>query len=112
MSLHQGNCLDVMPSLLEQSVDMVLCDLPYGTTECAWDSLIPLPALWASYERLVKPRGAIVLTGTQPFAASLVMSKLGWFRHEWIWDKVAPTGFQNAEAQADDAARECYGLQP
>jgi len=97
IQLFNGDCLTVMATLPEQSVDAVICDPPYGTTECAWDSVIPLPAMWENYERLVKPRGAIVLTCTQPFASSLVMSKLDWFRHEWVWDKVAPTGFQNTK---------------
>lgn len=92
-----GDCLDVMQRIPDQSVDMVLCDLPYGVTACAWDAVIPFDALWAQYNRVVKKRGAVVLTATQPFCSALVMSNPKNFRHEWVWDKVIPSGFNSAK---------------
>lgn len=88
--LFKGDCLDVLRQLAPQSVDVVICDMPYGTTACPWDSLLDLDQLWDAYDRIVK--GAIVLTAAQPFTSRLVMSKPEWFRHEWIWDKVRPSG--------------------
>jgi site-specific DNA-methyltransferase (adenine-specific) len=85
-----------MPSLADASVDLILCDLPYGMTDCAWDKRIPLDALWAQYRRVIKPNGAIVLTAAQPFAAALAASAPGLFRYEWVWDKRFCTGFANA----------------
>lgn len=87
ITLYRGDCLDVMP-LLEETVDAIICDLPYGTTQCAWDTVIPFPALWVSYKRVIKKNGAIVLFGSQPFTSALVMSNPKLFRYEIIWDKV------------------------
>jgi site-specific DNA-methyltransferase (adenine-specific) len=98
-TLHEGDCLEVMHHLPDQSVDMILCDLPYGTTQNAWDSIIPLEELWPLYRHLVKPRGAIVLTAAQPFTTVLIASNLHDFRYCWVWDKEAPTGFLNAKKQ-------------
>jgi site-specific DNA-methyltransferase (adenine-specific) len=95
-SIVHGDCLDIMPQLPAGSFDMILCDLPYGTTACAWDSIIPLEPLWTQYKRLIKPAGAIVLTGSQPFTSMLVMSNLDWFRVEWIWEKPMGTNYLNA----------------
>ena len=78
------------------SIDAVICDLPYGTTKNPWDSLIPLDDLWAQYKRIVKPAGAIVLFGQQPFTSTLVMSNPSMFKYEWIWEKENGTGFLNA----------------
>ena len=94
--LYHGDCLEVMPTLESESVDMILCDLPYGTTACHWDSVIPFEPLWAQYKRLIKPKGAIVLFGSQPFTSALVMSNIEWFRDALVWDKVAPTGYLDA----------------
>lgn len=98
-SLYSGDCLDVMPSIADESVDMILADLPYGTTECAWDSVVPLDLLWSEYRRIIKPNGAIVLTSAQPFTSALIMSNLEMYRCEWIWEKGAATGFLNANKQ-------------
>lgn len=87
VALFSGDCLDIMPTLLDKSVDMVLCDLPYGTTACKWDTIIPFEPLWASYKRIIKDNGAIVLTASQPFTSALVMSNVKWFKYELIWDK-------------------------
>lgn len=91
-----GDCLDLMRTLPDASVDMVLCDLPYGTTYAKWDNVISMPELWSHYARIVKPKGAIVLHAAQPFSALLVCSKPDWYRTEWIWDKEYPTNFANA----------------
>lgn len=91
-ALHHGDCLAVMPKIPDASVDLILCDLPYGTTACKWDSVIPFEPLWAQYKRITKPNAAIVLTASQPFASALVMSALDLFRHEWIWHKNKATG--------------------
>jgi site-specific DNA-methyltransferase (adenine-specific) len=94
--LFLGDCLDVMPTLEAGSVDLILADLPYGTTACKWDSIIPLDALWAAYKRLLKPRGAVVLTASQPFTTTLISSNREWFRYEWVWSKTRAAGFMNA----------------
>jgi site-specific DNA-methyltransferase (adenine-specific) len=95
--LMQGDCLELMKDIPDGSVDMILCDLPYGTTACKWDSIIPFEPLWEQYNRIIKKHGAIVLTATQPFASALVMSNPKGFKHEWVWDKVRPSGFQVAK---------------
>ena len=96
IELHEGDCLTVMPTLAAGSVDLILADLPYGTTACKWDSVIPLAPLWECYRRLVKPRGAVVLTASQPFTSALVMSNPGWFRYTLIWEKTRPNNVFNA----------------
>jgi site-specific DNA-methyltransferase (adenine-specific) len=95
VELHEGDCLEVMQDIPDGSVDMILCDLPYGTTQNKWDSVIPFDALWREYERIC--RGAFVLTASQPFTSSLVQSKLGWFRYAWVWEKASATGHLNAK---------------
>jgi site-specific DNA-methyltransferase (adenine-specific) len=95
--IYCGDCLEIMPEIADKSVDMILCDLPYGTTACSWDTIIPFEPLWAQYKRTIKPNGAIVLTASQPFTSTLVMSNLKMFKYEWIWEKDAGTGFLNAK---------------
>ena len=85
--LLHGDCLELMATIPSGSVDMVMCDLPYGTTACKWDSVIPFAPLWAAYKRVCKPNAAIVLTASQPFTSALVMSNPEGFRHEWVWEK-------------------------
>lgn len=97
MKLLQGDCLDLLGALETASVDMILCDLPYGTTQNTWDSIIDLPTLWAHYERVIKDNGAIVLTAQTPFDKVLGASNLGLLRYEWIWEKPAATGHLNAK---------------
>lgn len=80
-------------------VDCIASDLPYGTTACTWDTIIPFARMWAAFKRIIKPRGAIVLTASQPFTSALVMSNLGMFRYEWIWGKTNGGGFLNANRQ-------------
>lgn len=95
--IYHMDCLQGMGLLPDHSIDMVLCDLPYGATQCRWDAHIPFEALWEHYRRIVKENGAIVLFSSQPFAAALVNSNLQMFRYEWIWHKPRPTGFLNAK---------------
>jgi site-specific DNA-methyltransferase (adenine-specific) len=95
MQLHCGDCLSVMGGIPDASVDLILTDLPYGVTQCRWDQIIPLEPLWAQYKRILKPRGAVVLTASQPFTSMLVMSNLEWFRHEWVWIKNRGSNFAN-----------------
>lgn len=87
-----GDCLEVMPKIEDKSIDMILCDLPYGTTACKWDTIIPFEPLWKEYKRIIKDNGAIVLTASQPFTSALVMSNPKMFRYEWVWDKKIPGG--------------------
>lgn len=87
ISLHNGDCLELMRDISDGSVDMILCDLPYGTTACKWDSVIPFEPLWEQYKRIAKKNAAIVLTASQPFTSALVMSNTAWFRHSWVWNK-------------------------
>lgn len=88
--------MEILPSLPDGSVDLILCDLPYGITACVWDTLIPLAPLWAQYQRIIKPRGAIILTAQQPFATDLINAARPWFRYEIIWEKTKALGFLNA----------------
>jgi len=87
-TIIHGDCLEVMPQLPNGSVDMILCDLPYGTTACKWDTIIPFEPLWREYKRIIKSNGAIVLTASQPFTSALVMSNVKMFRYSLVWDKV------------------------
>ena len=94
-----GDCLELMKDIPNGSIDMILCDLPYGTTACKWDTIIPFDKLWEQYERIIKPSGAIVLTASQPFSSALVMSNPKLFKYEWIWRKNTGTGFATAKYQ-------------
>ncbi len=96
----QGDCLELMKDIPNESIDMILCDLPYGTTACKWDTIIPFAPLWEQYERIIKKNGAIVLFGSQPFTSALVMSNPKLFKYEWIWKKSRPANFMNAKFQA------------
>lgn len=95
----QGDCLDVMKDIPDNSVDMVLCDLPYGTTQNKWDSIIPLEKLWNQYNRIVKPNGAIVLTSQGVFTAKLILSNEKYFKYKIVWVKSKATNFLNAKKQ-------------
>lgn len=96
IKLYNSNCLDTMVGITDKSVDMILCDLPYGTTKNKWDSIIPLDKLWEQYNRIIKDNGAILLFGSQPFTTELNHSNLKNYRYEWIWLKNNTTGFQLA----------------
>lgn len=96
-TLLQGDCLELMKDLPDQSVDMILCDLPYGTTRNKWDAVIPFELLWAQYRRICRKGAAVVLTAAQPFSSVLVTSNLKDFKYEWIWVKSKITGVLNAK---------------
>ena len=85
--LMNADCLDAMWLIPDGSVDLILCDLPYGTTACKWDSVIPFEPLWAHYRRVIRPEGAVVLTSSQPFTTSLISSNISDFRYCWVWEK-------------------------
>jgi len=88
----RGDCLLEMQNIPDKSIDMILCDLPYGTTACKWDTIIPFEPLWEQYKRIIKDNGAIVLTASQPFTSALVMSNVRMFKYEWVWEKNKATG--------------------
>lgn len=98
VSLQKGNCLELMSDIADKSVDMICCDLPYGTTANGWDTVIPFEPLWKQYSRVIKDHGAIVLFSQMPFGSKLIESAPHSlpFRHEWIWEKTRATGFLNA----------------
>ena len=96
--IHKGDCLELMPKLIEdKSVDMIFCDLPYGTTKCKWDSVIDLPKMWNEYERIIKDNGVILLFAQTPFDKVLGASNLKMLKYEWIWEKTQATGHLNAK---------------
>jgi site-specific DNA-methyltransferase (adenine-specific) len=95
----QGECLEVMKDIPDKSIDMILCDLPYGTTACKWDTIIPFEPLWEQYKRIIKDNGAIILTASQPFTSALVMSNPDMFRHSWIWNKKKAGNFAQSNFQ-------------
>ncbi len=116
VTLYHGDCLDLMATIPDGSVDMVMADLPYGTTACKWDSVIPFEPLWAAYRRVCKKNAAIVLTASQPFTSALVMSNAEAFRHEWIWEKSKASNFLLARKQPlkahESALAFCFGTPP
>ncbi|MCK7258043.1 site-specific DNA-methyltransferase [Enterobacter asburiae] len=97
VTLIHGDCLEIMKEIADTSVDLILCDLPYGSTACAWDSVIPFEILWGHYRRIISPTGAIVLTGSQPFTSALVMSNPSWFKYSWVWEKNRASGHVHAK---------------
>lgn len=115
MKLLHGDCLSLLPSLPDSSIDMVLADPPYGITQCKWDSVIDLAAMWRELERVCKPNAAIVMTAAQPLTAQLVCSNIGMFKYEIIWEKGNATGFLNAKKQplrAHESVLVFYRQQP
>ena len=94
-TIHCGDCLELMRDIPDGSIDMILCDLPYGTTACKWDSVIPFEPLWEQYLRIITPTGVVCLTASQPFTSALVTSNIDMFRHEWIWIKNRGSNFAN-----------------
>ena len=95
--IHLGDCLELMKYIPDKSIDMILADLPYGTTACKWDTIIPFEPLWEQYKRIIKDNGAIVLTASQPFTSALVMSNPKMFRYCGYWIKDKPSNFFNGE---------------
>ena len=92
LQLHHGDCLDLMSDIPSKSIDTIICDLPYGTTACNWDSIIPFHSLWEQYDRVIKDNGAIVLFASQPFTTKLIHSNIKYFRYCWYWKKNNITG--------------------
>lgn len=99
IELIQGDCIIEMQNIPDKSIDAIICDLPYGTTACKWDSIIPLDLLWQQYNRIIKDNGAIVLFGSQPFTTKLISSNYNLFKYEIIWNKVHGANFFNLKYQ-------------
>ena len=99
IKLHKGDCLEIMDKLIAEGVkvDAIICDLPYGTTQNKWDSVLPLDKLWVQYKSILKPRGVVILTGSEPFTSLLITSNLKDFKYNWIWKKSKATGFFDAK---------------
>lgn len=94
--LYKGDCLELMNNIKDKSIDLILCDLPFGTTAHKWDSVLPYDLLWKCYNRIIKDDGIIALFATQPFTSTLICSNLGEYRYNWIWEKESPNGFLNS----------------
>ena len=92
-----GDCLDIMPQIESNSVDIVICDLPYGVTNCKWDIIIPFEKLWEQYNRIIKPNGVICLFGTEPFSSKMRLSNFDMYKYDWVWHKNQPSNFANAK---------------
>jgi site-specific DNA-methyltransferase (adenine-specific) len=123
MQLFNGDCLQLMNDIDDNSIDLILCDLPYGTTDrigskknsnriLSWDNIIPLDLLWDHYKRILSPTGSVVLTADQPFTSQLILSNLDWFRYEWIWVKSKVTGFLHANARPMKATEDIIIFSP
>ena len=99
MELIHGDCLEEMKKIPNKSIDMILCDLPYGTTKCKWDVVIPFDELWGQYNRIIKDNGAITLFGSQPFTSKLICSNIDNYKYDWIWDKKKAPNFRGVKYQ-------------
>ena len=97
MKLYNADCLSILPSLADDSIDLILTDPPYGTTQCKWDSIIPFEPMWNELKRIIKDNGCIALFGSEPFSSALRMSNIKQFKYDWIWHKNLKTGFLNAK---------------
>lgn len=97
--MYHGDCIEIMKSIPDNSIDMCLADPPYGSTACKWDSVIPFEPMWSELKRIVKAHGAICLFGNEPFSSHLRLSNLKMFKYDWIWDKIKPTNMLNAKHQ-------------
>jgi len=97
IDLRLGDCLEVMKTIKDNSIDAIICDPPYGTTACKWDSVIDFGLMWEQLNRIIKPNGAIVLFGSEPFSSALRMSNIKNYKYDWKWDKVIGSGFQVAK---------------
>lgn len=97
IDLMHGDCLERMKEIPDKSIDMILADIPYGTTACKWDVVIPFEPMWEQLKRIIKPNGAICLFGSEPFSSHLRLSNLKMFKYDWVWNKRAPKGHLNAK---------------
>lgn len=113
-TVHQGDCLQLMRQLDDASIDMILCDLPYGSTTCKWDIVIPFEQLWEQYHRIIKPHGAIVLTAAQPFTSKLILSNVKNYRCTWYWEKSKCAAFALCHKQPLRVVEEIvvFGVKP
>ena len=93
VNLMKGDCLELMKSIPDGSVDLILTDPPYGTTACKWDTVIPFDLMWLQLKRIIKPNGAIVLFGSEPFSSALRMSNIKQYKYDWVWEKESPSNF-------------------
>lgn len=107
INLMHGDCLELMKSIPDESVDMVLTDPPYGTTACKWDSVIPFEPMWEQLKRIIKPNGAIVLFGSEPFSSALRMSNIKQYKYDWKWEKEQGTGFANSKKMPLKSYEDC-----
>ena len=98
-SIKRGDCLELMKEIPDKSIDMILCDLPYGTSACKWDNVIPFEPLWEQYERIIKDKGAMVLFGNEPFSSALRSSNLKLYKYDWKWEKPLGANFLNFKYQ-------------
>ena len=117
MKLYNGDCLETMDLLIEEgvTVDAIICDPPYGTTACKWDSVIPFDKMWERLNKLIKPNGAIVLFGSEPFSSALRMSNIKNYKYDWVWEKTTATGHLNAKKmpmKANEVISVFYKKQP
>ena len=117
IDLYNGECLSIMDKLIEQGVvvDAIICDPPYGTTACKWDSIIPLEPMWEQLNRIIKPNGAIVMTASQPFTTTLIASNMKMFKYCWYWDKVRGSNFATVKKRPFNSVEDVavfYGSQP
>jgi site-specific DNA-methyltransferase (adenine-specific) len=115
INLLHGDCLELLKTIPDESVDMVLCDPPYGATQCKWDSVIDLTKMWNQLERIIKPNGAILIFGSEPFSSVLRSSNLKLFKYDWIWEKGNATGHLNSKKQplkAHETISVFYKAQP
>ena len=99
MKLYNDDCLKILPTIPDKSIDLILTDPPYGTTQCKWDKIIPFKFMWKELKRIIKDNGCIALFGTEPFSSHLRLSNLDWFKYDWYWEKSHSTGFLNAYKQ-------------
>ena len=99
MKLYNDDCLKILPTIPDKSIDLILIDPPYGTTQCKWDKIIPFKFMWKELKRIIKDNGCIALFGTEPFSSHLRLSNLDWFKYDWYWEKSHSTGFLNAYKQ-------------
>jgi DNA modification methylase len=94
-----NDCFNILPLIPDKSIDMIFADLPYGTTQAKWDSILPMDRLWHEYNRIIKPNGVIIFTATQPFSSVIIMSNLDGYKYSWIWEKSKATNYLNAKKQ-------------
>jgi DNA modification methylase len=99
IEIYKGDCLELMKLIPNGSIDAIITDPPYGTTACKWDSVIPFDLMWEQLNRIIKPNGAIVLFGSEPFSSALRMSNIKNYKYDWVWDKIQPSNFLNAKKQ-------------